>query len=146
MRELAGAAAERERTDAADRAGVTVRHRVGGAGQHDAELGRNNVGYALFRIVDVEQPDAVAAAALAHRLDEGGSGRVGVVVATRFGCHRMILHRKGEVGAAYRPALLSQLREGVMSVQLVQDMAIDIDEIAAIGALRDAMKIPYFVE
>jgi hypothetical protein len=31
-------------------------------------------------------------------------------------------------------------------VQLMQHMAIDIDEIAAVGALRDAMKVPYFVE
>jgi hypothetical protein len=58
----------------------------------------------------------------------------------------MILHRKGQVGAAHRPALLLQLREGVMRVQLVQHMAVDIDEIATIGALRDAMKVPYFVE
>jgi hypothetical protein len=58
----------------------------------------------------------------------------------------MILHRKGQIGAAHWPALLLQLREGVMSVQLVQYMAVDIDEIAAIGALRDAMKVPYFVE
>ena len=33
-----------------------------------------------------------------------------------------------------------------MGVQLMQQMAVDIDEIAAIGALRDAMKVPYFVE
>jgi len=28
----------------------------------------------------------------------------------------------------------------------MQDMAVDIDEIAAIGALRDAMKIPDLIE
>jgi catechol 2,3-dioxygenase-like lactoylglutathione lyase family enzyme len=33
-----------------------------------------------------------------------------------------------------------------MGVQFVQHMAIDVDEIAAVGALRDAMKIPYFGE
>jgi hypothetical protein len=58
----------------------------------------------------------------------------------------MILHRKGQVGTAHRPALLLQLRESVMCVQLVQDMAVDIDQIAAIDALRHAMKIPYFIE
>jgi hypothetical protein len=31
-------------------------------------------------------------------------------------------------------------------MQFVQHMTVDIDEIAAIGALRDAMKVPYFVE
>ena len=58
----------------------------------------------------------------------------------------MILHRESQVGAAHRPDLLLQLRESVMGVQLMQHMTIDIDEIAAVGALRDAMKIPYFVE
>jgi hypothetical protein len=33
-----------------------------------------------------------------------------------------------------------------MGVQLMQDMAVDIDQIAAIGALRHTMKIPYFIE
>ena len=58
----------------------------------------------------------------------------------------MILHCKGQVGAAHRPALLVQPCEGVMRMQFVKDMAVDVDEIAAIGALRDAMKVPYFVE
>ena len=58
----------------------------------------------------------------------------------------MILHRKGQVSAAHWPALLLQLRECVMSMQLVQHMAIDINEIAAVGALRDTMKVPYFIE
>ena len=38
------------------------------------------------------------------------------------------------------------LCEGVMGMQLMQYMAVDVDEIAAIGALRDAMKVPNFVE
>ena len=58
----------------------------------------------------------------------------------------MILHRERQVGAADRPGLLLQLRESMMGVQLMQHMTIDIDEIAAVGALRDAMKIPYFVK
>ena len=58
----------------------------------------------------------------------------------------MILHRKGEIGATHRTALLLQLREGMMSMQLMQHMTVDIDEIAAVGALRDAMKVPYLVE
>jgi hypothetical protein len=31
-------------------------------------------------------------------------------------------------------------------MQLVQHVAIDINQIAAVGALRNAMKVPYFVE
>lgn len=58
----------------------------------------------------------------------------------------MILHGKGQVGAPHRTTLLLQLREGVMRMQFMQHMPVDIDEIAAVGALRDAMKIPYLVE
>ena len=58
----------------------------------------------------------------------------------------MVLHGKGQIGPAHRPALLFQLRERVMRVQLVQHMPVDINQIAAVGALRDAMKIPDFVE
>jgi hypothetical protein len=42
--------------------------------------------------------------------------------------------------------LLLQLREGVMGVQLVQHVAIDIEQIAAVGALADAIEIPDIVE
>ena len=146
MRKLAGAAAEGQRADAADRAGMTVGHRVRRARQHDAEFRRHDVRNALFGIADVEQPDAVVAATLAHRLDEGGSRRIGGVVAAGFCRHRVILHRKRQVGPVHRPLLPRQLREGVMGMQLVQHMAVDIDEIAAVAALSDAMKVPDFVE
>ena len=146
MGKLASAAAERECADAADGTSMTVGDRMRGAGQHDAELGRNDMGNALLGIFEIEQPNAVGPATLAHRPDESGSRRVGLVVAAGLGRHRMILHRESQVGAAHRPDLLLQLRESVMGVQLMQHMTIDIDEIAAVGALRDAMKIPYFVE
>jgi hypothetical protein len=34
----------------------------------------------------------------------------------------------------------------VVRVQLMQHMAVDVEKIAAVGALGDAMKVPYFVE
>jgi hypothetical protein len=136
MRELARATAERKRPESADRAGVAVRHRVGGARQHHAELGRDYVRDALLGVVDVEQPDAVAAAALAHGLEKGRARRIGRVVAAGPGGDGMILHGEGEVRPAHRPLLPLQLLEGVGRVQLVQHMPVDIDELAAIGALR----------
>ena len=146
MGELAGAAAEGERAEPADGAGVAVGDRMRRAGQHDAEFRRHHVRNALLGIVDIEQPDAVVAAAFAHRLDKGGARRVGVVVASGPGRYRMILHREGQVGPVHFSLLLLQLREGMMGVQLVQHVAIDIEQIAAIGALADAMEIPDFVE
>jgi catechol 2,3-dioxygenase-like lactoylglutathione lyase family enzyme len=58
----------------------------------------------------------------------------------------VILHREGQVEPVHRPLLPRQLREGVVRVQLVEHMAVDIDEIAAVAALSDAMKVPDFVE
>jgi len=46
----------------------------------------------------------------------------------------------------HRPLLLFQLREGVMGMQFVQHVPIDIDQIAAVGALADAVKVPDLVE
>src|SRR5262249_50299448 len=73
MGKFAGAAAERERANAADRAGVTVGYRVRRAGQHDAEFRRDDMRNALLWVADIEQPDAIALAAIAHRLDESRS-------------------------------------------------------------------------
>jgi hypothetical protein len=58
----------------------------------------------------------------------------------------MVLHREGEIGPVHRSLLLFQLREGVVSVQLMQHVAVDIEEVAAVGTLSDAMKIPNLVE
>ena len=71
VRKLGGAAAERERAEAADRAGVAVGHRMRRARQHHAELRRDHVRNALLGIAEVEHPDVVLGAALAHRAEEG---------------------------------------------------------------------------
>ena len=127
VRELGGAAAEGERAEAADRAGMAVGNGVGRARQHHAELRRDHVGDALLGVVDVEKPDAVAAAALAHRLEKRRARRIGAVVAAGPGGDGVILHREGEIRPAHRPLLLLQLLEGVGRVQLVQHVPVDID-------------------
>jgi hypothetical protein len=58
----------------------------------------------------------------------------------------VILHRECQVGPAHRPLLLFQPRECVVGVQLMQHMAVDVEEIAAVGALADAVKVPDLVE
>ena len=146
MPELGGAAAEGERTEPADRAGMAVGNRMRRTRQDDAHFRRDDVADALLAIVDVEQPDAVLAATFAHRLDEGGASGIGGLVAAGLGGDGVILHGKREIGAAHRAPLLFELREGVMRVQFVQHVAIDIEQIAAVGALPDPMKIPDFVE
>ena len=140
------AAAEGERAEAADGAGMAVGNGVGRARQHHAELRRDDVGDALLRVIDVEKPDGVAAAALAHRLEKRRARWVGAVVAARLGGDGVILHREGEVRPAHRPLLLLQLLEGVGRVQLVQHVPVDVDQIAAVGAARHQMRVPDLVE
>ena len=146
MRHLAGAAAEGESADAADRAGMAVRHRMRRARQHDAELRRHHVGNALLRIVDVEKSYAVLARALAHRPQERRAGRIGVVIAAGLGGDGVVLHGESQIGPVDRPALLLQRGKCMMRMQFVQHVPVDIEQVAAIGALSDQVRIPDFVE
>jgi hypothetical protein len=68
VRELARSAPEGERANPAHGAGMAVGHGMGRAGQHHAELGRDHMRDPLLGIGDVEQADAMAAAAFAHGL------------------------------------------------------------------------------
>jgi hypothetical protein len=146
VRELGRAAAEGERSEAADGAGMAVGNGVGCARQHHAKLRRNDMGDALLRVIDVEKPDGVTVAALAHRLEKRRARWVGAVVAARLGGDGVILHREGEVGSAHGPLLLLQLLEGVGGVQLVQHVPVDVDQIAAVGAAGHQMRVPDLVE
>jgi hypothetical protein len=130
----------------ADRAGVAVRNRVRRARQHHAELGPHHMRDALVGIAEVEHFNAVAAAAFAHRLDEGRARRVGVVGAAGLRRDGVVLRRERQVGPAHRTLLLRQDFEGMRRVQLVQHVAIDVDQLAAVGAFRDAVSVPNFIE
>jgi hypothetical protein len=58
----------------------------------------------------------------------------------------MVLHGKRQIGPMYLTVLLLQLRKRMVGVQLVQDMAVDVNEIASVGALSDQMKVPNLIE
>ena len=58
----------------------------------------------------------------------------------------MILHGEGEIGPPHRPVGLGELLEGMGTVQFVEHVPVDIDEIAAIGAPRHEVGIPDLVE
>ena len=79
-------------------------------------------------------------------LQERRARRIGVVVAAGLGGDGVVLHREGEVRPPHRAVLLLQLLERVRRVQLVQHVAVDIDEVAAVGAPRHQMRVPDLVE
>ncbi len=146
MGKLTGAATESERTDTADCAGMAIRHGMRRTRQHDTEFGSHDMRNALLGIVDVEQADAEFAAALTHRPDEGSAARIGFVIAARLGRNGMILDREGQIGTRHAASLLAQLREGVMGMQFMQNVTVDIKQVTSVGALADAMKVPDFIE
>ena len=146
MLELGGADREGERAETADGAGMAVGHGMGRARQHHAELGRDHVGDALLGIAEIEDADAVAPAALAHRAQERRAFGIRGVVAAGLGRDGVVLHREGQVGPPHRPVRLGEFLEGMGAVQLVEHVPIDIDEIAAVGAARHEMGIPDLVE
>ena len=92
-------------------------------------------------------PDAVLRGCLRAwpRRNAAPDGLV-VVVAAGLGGDGVVLHREGEVRPPHRPLLLLQLLEGVRRVQLVQHVAVDVDQLAAVGAARDEMGVPDLVE
>ena len=83
MLELARAAAKRQRAEPADRAGMAVRHRMRRAGQHHAEFGRDDMGDALLRIVEIEHADVVRR--LPSRIARENAAPSGLVVSSRPG-------------------------------------------------------------
>ena len=77
---------------------------------------------------------------------ERRAGRIGVVIAAGLGGDGVVLHREGQIGPVHRPALLLQRGKCMMRMQFVQHVPVDIEQVAAIGALSDQMQIPDFVE
>ena len=144
--QLRGAAAERQRAEAPDRAGVAVRHRMSCARQHHAELRRHHMGDAVVGIAEVEHADAMPPAAVAGGAQESGAVRIGVVGAIGLGGHHVIECRECQVRPPHAATGLGQLAERVRRMQVMQHMAVDIDEVAPIGAPRHQVGIPDFIE
>ena len=75
------AAAKGQRPQATDGTGVAVRHRMGGAGQHHADLWPHHMGNPMFGFAQIKHAHAVFAAGGAHGVDEGLAFNVCAVIA-----------------------------------------------------------------
>ena len=117
-----------------------------GAGQDKAEFRCHDMRNALLGITQIENANAVALRALAHGALEMCAIRIGVLVAAGFGGDRMVLHGKGEIRAAHGARGCCELLESMWGVQIVQDVTVNIDEIAAVDPGRDIMRVPDAVE
>ena len=125
---------------------MRIRHRVRCTWQDHAEFGRHNMGNAVFRVVEIEHTNAIALTAFAHGGDQRRPLGIGVLVATGLGGRCVIERGKGKIWPAYFAIGRLQFLKGVRRVQLMQDMAVDIDKIAAVDAARRHVGVPDFVK
>ena len=139
----------------ADRAGVTVRTAwvaPGAARPMLPSSGATTWEMASLGIAEIEQagcPRRGGTRGAAGGAQERRAFRIGGVVAARPARDGVLLRPaswKVEIGPPHRPRLHRlELRERMRGVQVVV-MAIDIDEVAPIGAPRDEMRLPDLVE
>ncbi len=146
MLDLAGADADAERAEAADRRGMAVAAGEDAPGQREAEFGRDDMDDALARIVDAEMLDAAGIGVGAHQRHQLAPARIAVLVAAGTGRDDMILGRDGEFGVANRAVGALQPGKGDGAGGFLQHMAIDEDEVTAIVEPRHEMGIPDLVE
>ena len=97
---------------------------------------------ALLGIADVEHADAETACELADLLVELAA----LAVAAGLDRDRVVLARPGEVGAVHRPARLDELGHRHRRMQIVHDVAIDVDELSPVGAPGYQVCVPDLLE
>ena len=144
--EIARPAGKGERSERADRAGMTVRARVRRARQNEPEFGCDDVRDPRFVVVDVEQTEPEALRARPHLAHQRRFRRRALdfgPVARRRG---MIENAERQVGAPDGAAGFAEPFERVRAVQIVKHVTIDVDDVAAVIAPRYEMRIPDLVD
>ena len=146
VRDLGRADTEGETAERAVRRRMAVTAHERDAGQRDALLGSDHVHDALPPIADVEDGDAGCRCVLAeaddHALVIGVRDR-GLVA--RIGRHVVVGRREGPLGMADLHAVGGEAPEGIVRA-VVQQMAIDVEQRIAIGAIDDDMAPPDLLE
>ena len=144
--DLARADAPGERPERAVRAGVTVAAKHQRARQGQAQLRTDHVDDAVAGLVDVEQPDPALAAAVAQTRDE----IVGPAMLRAGSCRRRRNHvigrREGQLGTVDRQAAAFQFGESRRPAEVVQQVAVDMQQGRAVAEVDDDVAVPQFVE
>ena len=123
--------------------GITTDHRH--ARQRGPLLGADDVHDALTTVGNVEIGHAVAAGILAQGLDLQARHRVGNAVLAAGGGHVVVDHRQIGIEPPRLPVRLLQPLEGLRAGHLVQQVAVDVEQAAAIGLVADDVCIPELV-
>ncbi len=136
-----GANAERERPKRAVGAGVAIPAHDGEAGQRDAHLRADDVDNALTPVAVAIKlhPELFTVAAHGFQLLAAQRARVN---GAAIGRHVVVHRRKGQVGPAHGAPRLSQTIKRLGTGDLVNQVAIDIEQHAAPFEPGDDMVVP----
>ena len=96
----------------------------------------------LVGVANVEKPDLIARGASAGGLGKRRTQTVGAGPRD----NRMVLHRNREIRPPDGSMGGVEFVEGVRSVHLVQHVAVDVNEIAAVGATGHEVFVPNFID
>jgi len=125
---------------------VTVAADDEAAGLRQAELGRHHVHDALTVGIDVIEADAGGGGLRPQALEQRRCGRVGLIIATRHGRYAMVGGRGRELRVAHTVALLAQLLQALHGVEIVQQVAVDVEQGKPVAEIGDDVRIPDLVE
>jgi hypothetical protein len=143
VRELAGADAEGERAEPAMGAGVAIAADDQAAGEAEAELGADDMDDALPRLVEVEQPDVAGRRLGPQRRQQipPGLDRAGP---PGRGRNRMIGRGEGQFGIVDRNIAAFEVEQAAGAAEVMQQMAIHMQQIGIIADASDDMLVPDF--
>ena len=143
---LAGADAPGVGAEGADSTRMTVPAHERRAGQRDPELGRDHVHDALPGVVDIEKLNAVGARVGAQRAYQFRAARHGRIAAAGLGRDEMVLCGEGELRIAYGTPGAAQPVESLRTGEIVDQVAIDMQQCTAVAQIGDHMVAPDLFE
>ena len=127
------------------RAGVRVAADHCHARQRGALLGPDDVHDALPAIGNVEIGQTILAGVVTQGLDLQTGHRIGNAVLAAGGGHIVVHHGQVGIQAPRRAVGLLQALEGLRAGDLMQQVAVDVQQAAAIGFLTDDVGVPQLV-
>ena len=145
MRHLAGADAEGERAHAAMGAGVAVAADEESAGQAQAQLRAHDMDDALSGLAEIEEANAILAAEAAEILEEPLTHRRGAGATGRAG-DGVVGGGEGEARTPHTIPLLADVGDGTAAAEIVQQVAVNMEEGVAAAQIGDDMLVPDLVE
>ena len=131
--DLGGADAEGQRPEAAHRAGVAVAADQGGPGQRNAELRGDHVDDPLARVVEIEEPDPGRSSHSPAACRTYGPAGAKVSSRRPGACGDDVVDGgEGELGIAHPPPGAPEPLEGPERRDLVDHVAVHVEQIPAV--------------